>query len=143
MLHPMKLEGTWHVIATNFPMWTKGDRTKPRFIYSNVRTVDGRECFDDTVAYEQGGRTKTIVGVDTSEGPGKYVWRGRGWLKFFTSRWQIISVSADEQCLALSFTKTLFTPAGFDIISRGETVSEEVYASVLAAIGSPSLIRLK
>jgi hypothetical protein len=139
----MNLEGTWHVVATNFPMWTKGKRTKPRFTYSNLRAVHGVECFDDTVSYEEGGRTKTIVGVDTSDGPRNYVWRGRGWLRFFTSRWEIISVSADEQCLALSFTKTLFTPAGFDIISRSESVSDDVYASMLAAIGSPSLIRLK
>jgi hypothetical protein len=138
----MQLEGTWHVIATNFPMWLKGDKLRPRFIYSNVRTVDGREVFDDTVAYEQGGREKTIVGVDTSDGPGKYVWRGRGWLRFFVSRWEILSVSPDEQCLALGFTKTLFTPAGFDLIARTPTVSDEVYASMLASIGGPTLKRL-
>lgn len=138
----MKLEGTWHVIATNFPMWLKGDRTKPRFIYSNARTVAGREVFDDTVAYEQGGREKTIVGVDTSDGPNKFVWRGRGWLRFFVSRWEIISVSADEQVLALSFTKTLFTPAGFDLIARTPTLTDDAYTSMLASIGSPALKRL-
>lgn len=138
----MQLEGTWHVIGTNFPMWLKGDKVRPRFIYSNPRTVDGREVFDDTVAYEQGGREKTIVGVDTSDGPGKYVWRGRGWLRFFVSRWEIVAVSPDEQSLALKFTKTLFTPAGIDIIARTPTVNEDVYAGVLASIGGPMLKRL-
>src|SRR4051812_34495756 len=108
----MKLEGTWHVIATNFPMWLKGDKTNPRFIYSAER--NGR--FDDTVEYEQHGRTKQILGVDTIEAPNKFVWRGKGWLRFFTSRWEIVSVS--DQALALKFSKTLFTPAGFDIIAR-------------------------
>jgi hypothetical protein len=138
----VRLEGTWYVVATNFPMWTSGKRRNPRFIYSNPRVVGGRECFDDTVSYEEDGREKTVVGVDTSDGPGKFVWRGRGWLRLFTSRWEIISVSADEQCVALSFTRTWATPAGIDIISRSATVSEEAYAAVLSAIGSPALTRL-
>lgn len=138
----MNLEGTWHVVATNFPMWTKGKRSDPRFIYSNARTVDGRAVFDDTVEYVEGGRTKTIVGMDTELSPGKYEWRGRGWLKFFKSRWEIISIASDEQCLALSFTKTWATPAGIDIIARTKSLSEDAYASMLTAIGSPVLTRL-
>jgi hypothetical protein len=134
----MKLEGTWYVVATNFPMWLKGDRTNPRFIYG--AEVNGR--FDDTVEYEQGGRTKQILGVDTIESPNTFVWRGKGWLRFFTSRWQIISVSADEQLVALSFTKTLFTPAGVDIISRSPKVEAVSYGAIHAAIGAPALLRL-
>ena len=138
----MNLEGTWFVLATNFPMWTKGKRTRPRFIYSNVRTVNGVRCFDDTVAYEEGGRTKTIVGVDTQQPDSSFLWRGRGWLRLFTSRWEIISVAADQQCLAISFTKTWATPAGIDLIARTPTLSEEAYASMLVAIGGPALTRL-
>ncbi len=140
----MNLEGTWHVIASNFPMWTKVSRTQPRFIYSNLRTVEGRACMDDTVEYVEGGRTKTIVGVDTQEpGSSSYVWRGRGLLRFFSSRWEIISIASDEQCLALSFTKTWATPAGIDIISRSKTLGDDAYTSMLSAIGSPVLTRLK
>lgn len=134
----MKLEGTWYVIATNFPMWTKGGRKNPRFIYGAER--DGR--FDDTVEYEQGGRTKQIIGVDTIAAPNKFIWRGKGWLRFFTSRWEIISVSSDDQLVALSFTKTLFTPAGVDIISRSAKVSDQTLAAMLNAIGNPQLSRL-
>ncbi len=137
----MNLEGAWHVVATNFPMWMKGDRTRPRFIYSNPRVVEGLQRFDDTVEYVQGGRTKTITGVDTqeSEGTSKYVWRGRGWLRFFVSRWQVMYVSADEQCLALSFTKTWATPSGIDLIARSPSVD---FSAVLAAIGSPALMKV-
>lgn len=138
----MNLEGTWYVIASNFPMWTGGRRTEPRFIYSNVRTVGGRTCFDDTVAYMEGGRAKTIVGVDTELSPRRYQWRGRGWLRFFTSQWEIISVSADEQCLALSFSKTWVTPAGIDIIARSPAISDEAWLSIHEAIGAPALTRL-
>ena len=134
----MKLEGTWYVVATNFPMWTKGDRKNPRFIYGAER--DGR--FDDTVEYEQNGRTKQIIGVDTIVAPNKFVWRGKGWLTFFTSRWEIISVSSDDQLVALSFTKTLFTPAGVDIISRSEKISDQALAAMLNAIGNPQLLRI-
>ncbi|MDP2275546.1 MAG: hypothetical protein Q8K32_32660 [Archangium sp.] len=137
----MNLEGAWHVVASNFPMWMKGDRTRPRFIYSNPRVVEGRQQFDDTVEYVQGGRTKTIVGVDTQESAGspKYVWRGTGWLRFMTSRWEVIHVAADERCLALSFSKTWATPAGIDIIARSPAVD---FSAVRAAIGSPSLMQV-
>jgi hypothetical protein len=140
----MKLEGVWFVIASNFPMWTKGNRTRPRFIYSNVRTIAGRTVMDDTVAYVQKGREKTIIGVDTQDSgvPTRFEWRGKGFLKLLTSRWEIVSVSADEQLIALAFHKTLVTPAGIDIISRTEQVSEAAYAAILAAIGTPSLKRL-
>ena len=138
----MNLEGTWYVLATNFPMWTKGTRTRPRFIYSKVRSVKGAQVFDDTVAYEESGRTRTIVGVDTQQPDGSFVWRGRGWLAFFKSRWEIIAVSGDEQCLAISFTKTWATPAGIDVIARTDDLSAEAYASMLARVGNPELTRL-
>ena len=138
----MVLEGTWFVLATNFPMWTKGRRTQPRFVYAGVRTVRGQECFDDTVEYVEGGRSRTIVGVDTQLGPGRYQWRGKGWLWFFTSRWEIRSVSPDEQSLVISFEKTWATPAGFDVISRTKTLADPSYAALVKAIGSPALTRL-
>lgn len=137
----MNLEGAWHVVASNFPLWMKGDRTRPRFIYSNPRVVDGCQRFDDTVEYVQHARTRTIVGVDTQEsvGSSKYVWRGSGWLRFFVSRWEVISVAPDHQCLALSFTKTWVTPAGIDIIARTPHVD---FSEILAAIGSPALMKV-
>ena len=136
-------EGTWFVLATNFPMWTKGRRTEPRFVYSHFREVDGRETFDDTVEYVEGGRTRTIRGVETCLGPGRYRWRGKGWLWPFTSRWQIIAASGDEQVLAISFEATWFTPAGIDVISRTKTVAEETLAALLSVMGSPPLTRLR
>ena len=137
----MDLEGAWHVVATNFPMWMQGHRTRPRFIYSNPRVVDGLQRFDDAVEFTEGGRTKTIVGVDTQQAVGsmKYEWRGKGWLWFFVSRWEVLHVSADEQCLALSFTKTWATPAGIDVIARSPGVD---VSAVLKAIGSPSLMKV-
>lgn len=140
----MQLEGTWYVVATNFPMWTKGRRTHPRFIYSNSRTVNGRAVMDDTVAYSEGGREKTIVGVDTqvSQGSQAWVWRGKGLFTLFTSRWEIVAVAEDEQSLALAFTRTLFTPAGMDLIARTPTLDDAAYQAWLARLGGPVLIRL-
>ena len=138
----MVLEGTWFVLATNFPMWTKGRRMQPRFVYSHFRGVEGRETFDSTVEYVEGGRARTIVGVETCVGPGRYRWRGKGWLGLFTSRWQIIAATRDEQLLAISFEATLFTPAGIDLISRTKHPDEDAVARLVSTMGSPPLTRL-
>lgn len=122
------LLGTWHVHYSNFPMWLKGNKTQPKFIYSNYDSANRR--FDDTVEYLQNGNSKTIKGKDAvlDEHNTKFLWRGNGLLFFVTSKWEIIEVEND---LALIyFKKTLFTPEGYDVISRYTRLSQEQNALV-------------
>jgi hypothetical protein len=108
------LPGTWRVVATNFPMWLKGDKTEPRFTYGLESTAP--LLLTDTVSYlDARGRTKTIVGTDT-ERNGLLRWRGRGLLALFVSEWTI--AGATEQSMAIRFRKTLVTPAGVDLLVR-------------------------
>jgi len=140
----VQLEGTWHVVATDFPMWTGGKRTRPRFTYSEPRTVDGRLVLRDTVTYLEGGQEKRLEGTDTQDlrVPGRFLWRGRGLLWLFTSRWEVVAEAPDGAWLALRFERTLATPAGTDVIARAPALDDQAYAAALAALGNPRLTRL-
>ncbi|RZA17882.1 MAG: hypothetical protein EOP02_20860, partial [Proteobacteria bacterium] len=53
----LALEGRWHLHASTFPMWLKGNRRQPRFNYRVI--ADGqREALDDRVTWQQGGRER-------------------------------------------------------------------------------------
>ncbi|HEY1097517.1 MAG TPA: hypothetical protein VGF99_01260 [Myxococcota bacterium] len=112
------LVGRWHIVRTNFPMWLKGDKHAPTFNYA---ARDGAaDSLDDVVEYVQAGKTKRIVGVDrvVAGTVASFVWRGAGVLFFVTSRWHIAHLDRDRGLAVVVFDKTLFTPAGVDVIVR-------------------------
>lgn len=116
-----KIDGEWHVIGTTFPMWKKGNKLHPRFVYTPL----GVGLWKDEVMYEtKTGKTKTIKGKDKlqAETPPSFKWRGDGWLGIAVSKWQIDYVSPDGGLMLISFEKTAFTPAGADIISRKKSL---------------------
>lgn len=117
------MQGEWHVIGTTFPMWKKGNRLNPRFRYTPL--AEG--LWKDEVVYDKpDGKTGIIRGKDTWLGnhPTRFRWRGDGLLFIAVSRWQIDYVSGDGNTMLISFQKTLFTPAGADVISRKKVLSE-------------------
>ena len=58
-----ELEGKWHIILTNFPMWLKGDKKNPNFNYK-IAERDSVMGLIDEVKYKQNGQTKSINGFD-------------------------------------------------------------------------------
>ncbi|MHC5227745.1 hypothetical protein ACYSNW_05630 [Enterococcus sp. LJL99] len=110
------LEGTWHIIATTFPMWTSGNRIHPQITYEKMKSSP--LTFKDTVCYKQKNRLKTIIGIDTLE-ENEFIWRGAGLLKLLKSKWTVIYI--DEQVLIIKFAKSLVTPAGVDILINENT----------------------
>jgi len=119
----MTIDGEWHVLGTTFPMWKKGDKLHPRFRYTAV----SEGVWRDEVLYDKrNGLTGRILGKDYLKGtePHRFLWRGAGLLFFVTSKWQIDNVSADGDIMLISFQKTLFTPAGADLISRRQKLTE-------------------
>lgn len=110
------LYGQWHILYSNFPMWLKDDKTAPSLNYQPTAKPN---VLLDVVQYTENGRLKTIEGYDYADGASlSFVWHGKGWLRFLHSRWKIEHVSAAQDWLILSFEKTLFTPAGHDIVCR-------------------------
>ncbi len=111
------LSGKWTVQATNFPMWLKGDKLRPTFMYTPLE--DGRLL--DEVQYQRksNGDVETITGYDQYDSQtGGFVWRGKGLLIIARSKWRVLDVAIDGQMAVIEFSKTLFTAAGIDVITR-------------------------
>lgn len=111
------LQGTWHLIYSNFNMWKKDGVNNITFNYTPVQQA-GTTALLDEVKYHDNGKLKKVVGYDFPYDDSKFTWRGKGLLFLLKSKWQVEWMSADKNCLVLSFEKTLFTPAGVDIIAR-------------------------
>ncbi|GAB2600977.1 hypothetical protein Aab01nite_64450 [Paractinoplanes abujensis] len=114
------LPGEWRVLATTFPMWLSGRRLQPRFSYEERE--GSSLVLRDVVSYRtRSGATRRIVGVDRYDtGTGLFTWRGRGVLGVLTSRWRVTHVSDDRDLVVLAFAPSLVTPAGVDVIGRGD-----------------------
>lgn len=113
------LEGKWHIILSNFPMWLKGDKINPTFNYK-IAERSGVIGLTDEVKYTQNGKIKSINGFDkpldveyTS-----FEWRGNGILSLLSSKWQVLYLDNIENWAIIYFEKTLFTPKGYDVICR-------------------------
>lgn len=127
---------TWHVTHSTLPMWK--DKRNVCITYSSLP----EDRLDDLVSYQalDSDKKKEVRGVDSPVANGAYSWRGKGWLKIASSRWEILgwgkgapkdssdtgaeeessgkSTQEDWDWVVTYFAKTLFTPAGIDIYSR-------------------------
>ncbi|MCJ1431982.1 hypothetical protein MMC27_001338 [Xylographa pallens] len=136
---PAFLSGTWHVTHSTLPMW-KTTRNVT-ITYTPLPTVvHGQPQLDDLVEYQPLGsdKRKTIAGVDTCsrEGDGAWEWRGKGWLKIASSRWEVLGwgtlegsvdpEGAHRGWVVTYFAKSIFSPAGIDVYTRGEALDEAV-----------------
>jgi hypothetical protein len=115
------LPGSWHIGATNFPMWLRGDRLNPTLTYQ-VRSEQPLKLLDTVTYTTPTGAQKSISGVDTLRGEGSdragFVWRGRGILFAFSSHWTLEGVGPSGEFVVTRFSKSLVTPAGVDIMVR-------------------------
>lgn len=120
------LEGKWYVAATNFSMWLDAKNTDPNFNYTNFREKNGKLLFDDCVMYFKNKSPKQIKGRDKQKKSDelKFVWRGKGFLALFKSKWRVIASDKEGRWIAIYSTKTLVSPDGVDIIARKKNLSE-------------------
>lgn len=110
------LPGTWKVRSTNFAMWLSRERKNPRFTYDLVG--ESPLTLRDDVSYLTADDVeKHVLGVDKWADDG-FVWRGKGLLAVARSRWTVAGANDASTVLAIRFEKTLFSPAGIDIIVR-------------------------
>lgn len=118
----IKLEdliGKWYINMTNFPMWLKGNKTRPTFNYSIAHRGKTKGLRDE-VQFIKNEKSKSINGFDTplNKENTAFEWRGDGWMSVLRSRWKILHLDKSEQWAIIFFEKTLFTPEGYDVISR-------------------------
>lgn len=136
----VELDGKWHIVATTFPMWLSGKRTSPTFTYTRRGDV-----LEDDVSFHSGAKTKHIRGIDTPTDPTSFQWRGNALLKVLTSQWQVTHLADDRSWAVIEFAKTLFTPAGVDVITRDATVDDATWRAIgdeLARQGKTGVQRL-
>jgi hypothetical protein len=117
MINLPELLGTWHIRYSSFPMWTKGNKKNPCFNY--LPDPDHKNRIIDIVEYEKNGILKKIVGFDyPNTNKQSFTWRGKGLLYLLKSKWRIEYLSEDQEWMIISFKPTLFTPSGYDIVSK-------------------------
>jgi hypothetical protein len=121
-----ELEGRWYINMSNFPMWLKGDKTSPTFNYSETK-LRGIWGLSDSVEYIYNGKKKSIKGFDKplNKENSRFQWRGKGFLRLLSSNWSVEYINREQTIIILAFEKTLFTPEGYDVISRYRELSEE------------------
>ena len=106
---------------TNFPMWLKGDKTNPTLNYS-IEQRRGITGLKDEVIYSKDSKQDNIFGFDKQLDGRKFEWRGRGVMSLLKSNWEVMYFALDESWAVIHFEKTLFTPEGYDVISRNSTM---------------------
>ena len=122
------LPGTWFIAATNFPMWLSGERREPRFNYE-LLSSDPLVLGDEVSYVTPEGEQKRIIGKDTWKHD-EFVWRGKGILKPFSSRWHIAGAADDGTVLVIRFEPSLATPGGIDVVVREGTSHPELRKAV-------------
>lgn len=140
------LEGTWFIHMSDFPMWKKGDKTHPTFNYSIVGQREDAVLLDE-VKYIKNGKEKSIVGFDrpTNRENTSFVWRGKGILSLLKSKWEIVHYDKKQEWMVIHFEKTLFTPEGYDVVSRKRRLSKEEVNTIskkLNELGIPKNLTL-
>jgi len=88
-----------------------------------------------------------VSGANSASGPaydGSCEWRGRGWLFFVTSHWEVLGwgertlpgqSGGVERWAVTWFAATLFTKEGIDVYSdRKEGISEALLGEIMAAL---------
>ncbi|KAM0428940.1 hypothetical protein ACHAPT_006743 [Fusarium lateritium] len=138
------LTTTWTVTHSTLSMWR--DARNVRITYKLIPAQsDGRPRLDDLVEYEPTSKEtvrKTVEGIDTQVSAIGWDWRGKGWLFFVGSHWEVLgwgeAVTADgvrEKWAVTWFAPTVFTKEGLDVYcDRKEGLSEGTYAAVREAL---------
>lgn len=113
------LIGTWFIIASDAPIWLKGDKHAPTLNYTLKEHAGSYKLLDET-KYHKNNRQHTIAGYDhlAPNNALGFIWRGKGFLFFVTSKWQVRLQDKEGQWAVIAYSKTLFTPEGVDIMCR-------------------------
>lgn len=121
------MEGKWYIHQSNFPMWLKGDKKSPTLNY-RVKTTKEDTVLIDRVEYFKKNKLKDIKGISTPQNKENtaFEWRGNGILCLLRSKWNIVHMDEENDWALIYFEKTLFTPKGYDVLSRNPTLSDDV-----------------
>ena len=82
--------------------------------------------------YQKNGKTKSIKGKSKPQNSSntRFKWRGNCFLALITSKWQDSYIDKEEQWAIIYFENTLFTPEGYDVISKQKQLISELEKQV-------------
>lgn len=141
------LTRTWTVTHSTLSMWRSARNVRISYTGLPPRP-DGCARIDDLVEYEPTKKTdvlKTVEGVDTAAtaSGASWDWRGKGWLFFVSSHWEIMAWGESrreedgkvERWAVTWFAPTVFTKEGVDVYcDRREGLSEATYGRIEEAL---------
>lgn len=108
-------------------MWSKPGISNVNFNYALDNDNDDKKIrLHDDLKYLKHGKEKTISGYDypNTENENRFKWQGKGLLFIAVSHWQVDWLHKESGIMIISFTKTLFTPEGVDVLSRHQFPSD-------------------
>jgi hypothetical protein len=142
-----RFSGRWYVVRSNFPFWTKHDRSDPSFVYTPIRdphAQPGLVKLADKVEFRQRGRARLYVGVDLQDPTraGHFQWRGDGGLYGVVNHWYVVHVEPDHRWAIVYFSRSnLGTSAGLEVIARQTTLAPEDERRAYAIIAADPFLR--
>ena len=146
---------TWCVTHSTLAMWRSARNVRITYTALPAK-ADGRPRIDDLVEYEPSnkeGVRKSVEGIDTEASAGGWDWRGKGWLFFVNTHWELLgwgeSQRADgqtERWAVTWFAPTVFTKEGIDVYcDQKEGLSDETFKRIdeqLRKIGAEELVTM-
>jgi hypothetical protein len=138
------LAGSWHLIHSTFPMWRKAGINNVTFNYS-IAEKDGVKGLLDDVKYLRYDDHRSLKGYDKPKenDQAAFNWRGKGLLMIASSEWRVDWLNQNKNCAVISFSKSLFSPAGVDIICRSKYPPATDILAAMEYINSHSDLREK
>ncbi|KAI1493663.1 hypothetical protein F5X96DRAFT_666580 [Biscogniauxia mediterranea] len=150
-----ELIGQWHMVASSSSFWTAG-KHDVSIVYEDTTTQSKSPpgTLNDTASYYSGSpptqHSTRGISSPSASAPGVYNWRGVGWLRMVTTRWEMVGFgsllgSNDGTDLLVTFAqKTIFSPQSLSIYckEKPQVSNDEVIqrvSDVLKQMGNAAL----
>jgi hypothetical protein len=131
---PKKFLGTWHIVVTNYGFWKT--RHNPTVTYEELPSPHGRR-WRDTLRFTHKSwgkeRAGKMPGVDHEQSPGRFIWRGDGFLSLIRSPWWVM-MQADDWAVTYFARSNIGTAPGVDLYGRTADLAPTRVAEVLQKI---------
>lgn len=124
-----QLAGQWFMVSSSSPFWASSKHSITTTYIPSTQTQATSGVLEDLSSYLNDNSstqsvTKGISSPSASE-KGVFHWRGASWLRFVTTKWEIVGYGALDGAgkivLVTVAQKTTFTPQSVSIYSRQST----------------------
>lgn len=133
-----QISGSWYITRTSVPFWK--DKRNATITFSPAESTHATKILNNITTYQtlSSNTTKSIHGTDrpSQSSAGHFEWRGHGWLRIASSRWEILGYGEleDGGAWLLIFTQaSIFTSEGVILYSRNKGGLSDAFQEDLEA----------